>query len=152
MKSVSVKMFEPVMMVRDIRRSVAFYEKHLSAVCNMYVDSERNDHKTLPDAGTKLLFASIKMGPIGFMLEEKQSMQEVYAFMSGWRCGESTQVFYFELEGGNKAVDEAHARMKEEVKVVRTPETTWYGVREFVFADPDGYLLCFCGRDAVGSS
>ena len=41
----------------------------------------------------------------------------------------------------------AHATLKERVPVVMPLEHKWYGVTEFAFADPDGYLITFAERD-----
>ncbi len=41
----------------------------------------------------------------------------------------------------------AHAALKERVPIVMPLEHKWYGVTEFAFADPDGYLITFAERD-----
>ena len=40
-----------------------------------------------------------------------------------------------------------HETLKEQVKIVMPLEKKWYGVTEFAFEDPDGYLITFAERD-----
>ena len=41
----------------------------------------------------------------------------------------------------------AHESLKDRVKIVMPLEHKWYGVTEFAFEDPDGYLITFAERD-----
>ena len=44
-------------------------------------------------------------------------------------------------------IREAHDSLKDRVKIVMPFEKKWYGVTEFAFEDPDGYLITFAERD-----
>jgi len=39
-----------------------------------------------------------------------------------------------------------HNELKSKVKIVMPLEKKWYGVTEFAFEDPDGYILTFAQR------
>ena len=41
----------------------------------------------------------------------------------------------------------AHATLQDKVKIVMPLEHKWYGVTEFAFEDPDGYLITFAERN-----
>jgi predicted enzyme related to lactoylglutathione lyase len=50
---------------------------------------------------------------------------------------------YFEVEG----IDALHAELLAKgARVIRGPETTPYGMKEFDIIDANGYVLCFAGE------
>ena len=42
-----------------------------------------------------------------------------------------------------KGIRAAHEQLKNRVNVVMPLEKKWYGVTEFAFTDPDGYVITF---------
>jgi hypothetical protein len=50
----------------------------------------------------------------------------------------------FEVENIRASYDD----LKDRVQVVMPLEAKWYGVTEFAFLDPDGYILTFAQRGA----
>ena len=43
-------------------------------------------------------------------------------------------------------IQQVYDSLKQRVKIVMPIEKKWYGVTEFAFEDPDGYLLTFAER------
>ena len=46
-------------------------------------------------------------------------------------------------------IHRAYEALKERVTVVMPLEKKWYGVTEFAFTDPDGYVITFAQRDPL---
>jgi uncharacterized glyoxalase superfamily protein PhnB len=55
-----------------------------------------------------------------------------------------TLTMFIEVAG----IRAVHDSLKNRVKVVMPLETKWYGMTEFAFEDPDGYLITFAEREA----
>jgi hypothetical protein len=49
---------------------------------------------------------------------------------------------FIELTG----IEQSYEETTKQVPIVHPLETKWYGVAEFVVADPDGYLITFAER------
>ena len=47
-----------------------------------------------------------------------------------------------------KGIRDAHKQLKSRVNVVMPLEKKWYGVTEFAFTDPDGYVITFAEVEA----
>ena len=77
------------------------------------------------------------------MLQTRKSFAEdLPAFDPSKPLGGSVALYFRDAEP-----DALYARLKSEVTVLKPPTTTWYGMREIYFADPDGYILCFAATD-----
>jgi uncharacterized glyoxalase superfamily protein PhnB len=44
-------------------------------------------------------------------------------------------------------IHQVHASLRTQVTMVMPLEKKWYGVTEFAFVDPDGYVITFAERD-----
>ena len=43
-------------------------------------------------------------------------------------------------------IEQAYATLAPQVRVVMPLETKWYGLTEFAFLDPDGYVITYAQR------
>ena len=59
-----------------------------------------------------------------------------------------TLTLFIEVAG----VRAVHDTLKGRVRIVMPIERKWYGLTEFAFEDPDGYLITFAERDEVPSA
>jgi catechol 2,3-dioxygenase-like lactoylglutathione lyase family enzyme len=116
--------------VSDVERSVAFYRDLLGMTVTM----------TVPDA-PPLVFAILTSGSAELFLNAAETAYEEYPAFRGQPIGGSLTLF-FEVTD----IDDAYARLAPQVTVVMPFEKKWYGMTEFAFTDPDGYVITFAER------
>ena len=124
------KKLTPNLLVASVERSLTFYVDLLGFERGM----------TVPDA-SPLVFASVVSGDIEiFFNDAAVAVKELPVFAGtpiGW-----TGTLFIEVDG----VDALHDRLKPSVKIVMPIVTQFYGMREFAFEDPDGYVITFAER------
>lgn len=121
----------PNLIVADVGRSLAFYRD----VLGFSVET------TVPDA-PPYVFAIMRSGAVEVFLNAPEPAIAEYPAFKDRPIG-GTLTLFIDVTG----VREAHAAVKDRVKVVMPLEKKWYGVTEFVFEDPDGYLITFAERE-----
>jgi uncharacterized glyoxalase superfamily protein PhnB len=122
----------PNLLVASVERSLAFYTDTLGFTRGM----------TVPDE-SPLVFAAVTSGPIEIFFNDAAAAEKEYPLFAGRPIG-CTGTLFIEVEG----VDALHERLKPIVKVVMPIVTQFYGMREFAFEDPDGYVITFAERTA----
>jgi len=120
----------PNLLVASVERSLAFYTDTLGFVRGM----------TVPDE-SPFVFASVTSGPIEIFFNDAAAAEKEYPLFAGRPIG-CTGTLFIEVEG----VDALHDRLKPIVKIVMPIVTQFYGMREFAFEDPDGYVITFAER------
>ena len=120
----------PNLLVASVERSLAFYTDTLGFVRGM----------TVPDE-SPFVFASVTSGPIEIFFNDAAAAEKEYPLFAGRPIG-CTGTLFIEVEG----VDALHDRLKPIVKIVMPIVTQFYGMREFAFEDPDGYVVTFAER------
>jgi uncharacterized glyoxalase superfamily protein PhnB len=120
----------PNILVKSVERSLAFYVDTLGFVRGM----------TVPDE-SPFVFASVTSGPIEIFVNDAAAAEKEYPLFAGRPIG-CTGTLFIEVEG----VDALHDRLKSIVKIVMPIVTQFYGMREFAFEDPDGYVITFAER------
>lgn len=124
----------PNLVVADVDRSVAFYRDVLGFTVAT----------TVPEQ-PPYVFAMVQAGPTEVFLNALEPAAAEYPAFKDRAIG-GTLTLFFEMTG----VREAYAALKDRVNVVMPIETKWYGLTEFAFLDPDGYVITFAERDSVG--
>ena len=124
----------PNLVVSNVERSVAFYRDVLGSAVEASV----------PDAAP-FVFAWMKRGSVDLFLNAPEAAIEEYPAFKDRPIG-GTLTLFFETAG----IREAYAALEGKVKVVMPLEVKWYGMTEFAFEDPDGYLITFAEREAGG--
>jgi uncharacterized glyoxalase superfamily protein PhnB len=124
------KKLTPNLLVANVERSLAFYVDVLGFVRGMSVPDE-----------SPFVFASVTGGGVEIFLNDAATAIKEYPGFGGRPLG-ATGTLYIEVEG----VDALHDRLKNAVKIVMPLITQFYGVREFAFEDPDGYVITFAER------
>jgi catechol 2,3-dioxygenase-like lactoylglutathione lyase family enzyme len=117
----------PNLIVADVERSIAFYRD----VLGFTVAS------TVPD-GSPYVFAIVTSGPVQIFLNAPGPAQEEYPAFKGRPIG-GTLTLFIDVDD----IQASYAELKDRVQVVMPLEHKWYGVTEFAFLDPDGYVITF---------
>jgi uncharacterized glyoxalase superfamily protein PhnB len=124
------KKLTPNLLVANVERSLAFYTDVLGFTRGMSVPDE-----------SPLVFASVTSGAVEIFLNDAATGIKEYPMFAGRPLG-ATGTLYVEVDG----VDALHDRLKHAVKIVMPLVTQFYGVREFAFEDPDGYVITLAER------
>jgi catechol 2,3-dioxygenase-like lactoylglutathione lyase family enzyme len=121
----------PNLIVSDVGRSVAFYRDVLGFTVGA----------TVPDA-SPYVFAIVQSGPVEVFLNAPEPAIAEYPAFKDRPIGGTLTLFIEVVD-----IARAHESLKDRVKIVMPLEHKWYGVTEFAFEDPDGYLITFAERD-----
>ena len=89
------------------------------------------------------VFAIVRSGPVEIFLNAPGPATAEYPAFQGRALG-GTFTMFIELSG----IQQSYEELGQRVPIVHPLETKWYGVAEFVVADPDGYLITFAERKA----
>jgi uncharacterized glyoxalase superfamily protein PhnB len=125
-----IKKLTPNLVVQDVGRSLAFYRD----VLGFAVET------TVPDV-PPYVFAIVHSGSVEIFLNAPGPAIEEYPAFGGRPIG-GTLTLFIEVERIHDAFETLQAR----VPIVMPLEKKWYGVTEFAFTDPDGYVITFAER------
>ncbi len=117
----------PNLIVADVSRSIAFYRDVLGFTVQA----------TVPDAAP-YVFAIVQSGAVEIYLNAPEPATSEYPAFKGRPIG-GTLTLFVQVDD----VRAAHEALKNRVDIVMPLETKWYGVTEFAFTDPDGYVITF---------
>ena len=121
----------PNLIVSNVERSLAFYRDVLGFSVTA----------TVPESAP-FVFAFMTRGDITVFLNSPEAAIEEYPAFKDRPIG-GTLTLFFEITG----VRDAYAALEGKVKVVMPLEVKWYGMTEFAFEDPDGYVITFAERE-----
>ena len=121
----------PNLIVADVARSIAFYRDVLGFEVEM----------TVPDAAP-YVFAGVRHGTVEIFLNAPEPAAAEYPAFAGRPIG-GTLTLFIEVSD----IHGAHAALAPRVPIVMPLEKKWYGVTEFAFTDPDGYIITFAQRE-----
>jgi uncharacterized glyoxalase superfamily protein PhnB len=122
-----LKKLTPNLIVSDVSRSIAFYRDVLGFIIE----------QTVPDA-EPFVFAIVKSGSVEIFLNAPGPAHEEYPAFKDRSIG-GTLTLFMDVENIGASYDE----LKDRVQLVMPLEKKWYGVIEFAFLDPDGYIITF---------
>ena len=92
---------------------------------------------TVPEA-SPYVFAIVQSGPVRVFLNAPEPAIAEYPAFKGRPIG-GTLTLFIHVDD----VHAAHESLKDRVQIVMPLEAKWYGVTEFAFVDPDGYVITF---------
>ncbi len=121
----------PNLVVANVERSAAFYRDVLGFTVE----------QTVPDAAP-YVFAIARSGPVEVYLNAPEPAAAEYPALKDRPIG-GTLTLFIRVTGIRQAYEELQAR----VPVVMPLEKKWYGVTEFAFTDPDGYIITFAEQE-----
>jgi len=125
-----IKKLTPNLVVSSVEQSLAFY-------CDVLGFTRTG---TVPDE-SPYVFAMVQSGPVEIFFNAPGPAVHEYPALAGMPIG-GTLTLYMEVSGVEKLYDDLKAR----VKVTMPLEKKFYGVTEFAFEDPDGYVITFAER------
>jgi catechol 2,3-dioxygenase-like lactoylglutathione lyase family enzyme len=125
----------PNLVVGDVERSIAFYRDVLGFALTAAV----------PDA-SPYVFASLRHGSVEVFVNARHAAVAEYPLFGDRPIGGTLTLFI-----GVSDIASAYQALKDRVKVVMPFEKKWYGVTEFAFQDPDGYVITFAQPDVMHS-
>jgi len=128
--SYSLSKLTPNLIVTNVERSAEFYRDVLGFSVQL----------TVPEA-PPFAFAIVTTGSVEVFLNSQESATSEYPAFAGRPIGGTLTLF---IEVVNIA--EAYESLKGTVDVVMPFEKKWYGMTEFAFLDPDGYIITYAER------
>lgn len=126
----------PNLMVEDVPAAIAFYRN----VLGFAVDA------TAPEEGTPI-WASLSVNSVLLMVQARHSLEEELPQLTGRPIG-ATQSLYIGVDDA----DALYQRIRSQTQIIKEPQTTAYGAREFYIQDPNGYILCFSSSASAGEA
>jgi catechol 2,3-dioxygenase-like lactoylglutathione lyase family enzyme len=117
----------PNLIVSSVERSIAFYRDVLGFALQT----------TVPDA-SPYVFAIVQSGAVEIFLNAPEPAITEYPAFRDRPIG-GTLTLFIQVDD----VRGAHEALKSRVPIVMPLEKKWYGVTEFAFTDPDGYIITF---------
>jgi lactoylglutathione lyase len=130
-----LKSLTPNLIVSDVDRSIRFYRDVLGFTVG----------PTVPDA-SPYVFAIVQSGPVQIFLNASGPAIEEYPAFKDRPLGGTLTLFVDVVD-----IQRSHAELQGKVNIVMPLEHKWYGVTEFAFEDPDGYLITFAEQDQPAS-
>jgi uncharacterized glyoxalase superfamily protein PhnB len=123
----TLESLSPNLISESVTASVAFYTKHLgfSLVASV------------PEQGT-YDWAMIQRDSVTIMFQSLSSLQQDMPSLSLTSKG-SPGTFFIKMKG----IEELYDSVKGKVEISLDMRKTFYGMKEFVVKDPDGYFMCF---------
>jgi lactoylglutathione lyase len=126
-----LKTLTPNLIVTDVERSIRFYRDVLGFTVS----------QTVPEA-PPYVFAVVQSGPVQIFLNAPGPAIEEYPAFKDRPLGGTLTLFIDVVD-----IERSHAELQNKVKIVMPLDHKWYGVTEFAFEDPDGYLITFAEQD-----
>jgi len=132
----TMKKLNPNLMVKDVKKTVEFYQKNLGFQLIMAVPETQDGILNEIPVDKKVVYALVKNGDVEIMFQAEKSFKEDVPVLKDAQIGASC-TFYIELEN----VEDFYNSIKDKVDVVKEIFTTWYGMKEFYIRDNNGYIL-----------
>jgi catechol 2,3-dioxygenase-like lactoylglutathione lyase family enzyme len=123
----------PNLVVSNVEQSIAFYRDVLGFSVT----------QTVPDQ-PPFVFAAVQAGPVEIFLNAPEAVYAEYPELEERPAIGGTLTLFIEVA----PIAAMYELLKDRVKIVMPLEKKWYGVTEFAFADPDGWVITFAERSA----
>lgn len=121
----------PNLVVRDVAASMEFYRSTLGFQTSI----------TVPEQAP-YVFGSVTNGNVEIFFNDHKTVAEDYPPLGAKPIGGALTLF-IEVEG----IDEVLAAVqKSKAKIVMPLKTQFYGMREFAFEDPEGWIVTIAER------
>ncbi len=127
--------------VKNIRKTVEFYERNLGFRLTMAVPESQDGIEQSLTENKNYVYAMMQKDNIEFMFQRSDSFKEDVIFSKSLPIGASVS-FYMEIEG----IKELYEKLESEKLDVTELKTTWYGMDEFYIKDINGYILGFAQK------
>jgi len=123
------KSLTPNLMVDDVSATIAFYRDTLGFAVT----------GTMPAKGEGApVWASLSAGDVSLMFQARHSLEEELPQLTGQPISASLTLYI-----GVDDADALYESIRSNAHIIKEPQTTFYGAREFYIQDPSGYILAF---------
>ncbi len=126
----SITKLTPNLIVSNVEQSMAFYRDVLGFTIVT----------TVPDA-PPYAFAIAMAGDVQVFFNSVEAATEEYPAFRNQPIG-GTLTLFFEVS----AIEQLYGELTPKVRVVMPLEKKWYGMTEFAFLDPDGWMITYAQR------
>ena len=126
----SITKLTPNLIVSNVEQSMVFYRDVLGFTIVT----------TVPDA-PPYAFAIAVAGDVQVFFNSVESATEEYPAFRNQPIG-GTLTLFFEVS----AIEQLYGELAPKVRVVMPLEKKWYGMTEFAFLDPDGWMITYAQR------
>ena len=123
----------PNLIVADVTRSIGFYRDVLGF----------SVLTTVPDEAP-YVFAIVQSSAVEIFLNAPEPAVAEYPVFKDRPIGGTLTLFIHVDDVGQE-----YEALKDKVQVVMPLEKKWYGVTEFAFTDPDGYVITFAQQESA---
>jgi uncharacterized glyoxalase superfamily protein PhnB len=126
-----LKKLTPNLVVRNVDASLTFYRSVLGFELGF----------TVPDA-PPYVFGSVTSGAVEIFFNDQKAVFAEYPALGAKPIGGSLTLF-IEVEG----IDDLFRRVQQHgAKITMPMKDQFYGMREFAFEDPEGWVITFAQR------
>lgn len=119
------------LMVEDVDKTVNYYKKVLGFKLEISV----------PKDDGKLQWAMVSRDSVDIMLHERANIIEEMPELEGTEPGGGSITLFVKMEGIDKFYEEVSK--KNDTDIIKEPHTTFYGMKEFILRDINGYIITF---------
>ena len=127
--------------VRDVKKTVDFYSKHLGFKLIMAVPKSQDGVEQSFAEGKEYVYAMVQKDNVELFFQRTDSFKEDVVYSQGVPIGASVS-FYMDIEG----IKELYSKLKDKQLEITELKTAWYGMQEFYLKDLNGYILGFAQK------
>lgn len=127
-KAIVYSKLTPNLMVEDVNSTIEFYKNILGFQLVM----------TVPEEGT-FDFALMKSGNVEIMFQARESLSQDFPPEFKNKKTYEVLTLYIDMEN----IEGLLQKIKDKVAIIKDLHTTFYGTKEFVIKDCNGYILTF---------
>ena len=125
----------PNVMVGDVNATIEWFNRNLGFQLVMSV----------PEEG-KYEWAMISRDGVNLMLQTRESIASEQPEFAGIAIGASMS-FFVKVDG----LQQIYEHIKDAEAIIKTPYKTFYGMKEFLIRDCNGYYFTFAEEDSSSS-
>lgn len=119
------------LMVEDVDKTVGYYQDVLGFTLEISV----------PKDDGKLQWAMVSRDSVDIMLHERANIIEEMPELKDTEPGGGSITLFIKMEGIDPFYDELSK--KKNTDIIKEPHTTFYGMKEFIIRDINGYIITF---------
>ncbi|QFR49996.1 bleomycin resistance family protein [Sulfurimonas lithotrophica] len=135
-----MKSLVPNLAVKNIKDTVSYYEKNFNFKLQMAVDISKDGFDNEIKDSKEYIWAMVTNGGVSLMFQSEDSIKDdIGSFYPN--IGASLSL-YIDVEN----LEELYSKLKDEVEIYKSINTTWYGQKEFYVKDINGYILAFSSK------
>ena len=125
----------PNFLVKDVAESVRFYQEILGFELEIAVPDGATRIENVITEEMIYSTAMVRRDEIFLMFMNENSFKcELHGFPQG-----ASVLFYIDVDN----IEDMYSQLENRVEIVKSLETTWYGMQEFYIRDCNNYILGF---------